>query len=56
MRAGGLVSFTQARAPCQPRSADSFSTRGFISARERGDAAERDGDLAHASMGGMKIN
>ena len=33
-----------------------FSTRGFISVRGRGDAAERDGDVAQASMGGMKIN
>lgn len=52
----GWFYFTQTHTLCQPHSAGSFSTQGFISEMRRGDAEERDGVTAHTSRGEMKIN
>lgn len=52
----GWFFFTRARTVCQPRSAGSFSTQGFILITERGDAAARDGDTVQTSRREMKIN
>lgn len=52
----GWFFFTQTRTMCQPHSAGSFFTWGFISGRERGDVAERDEATAQSSRREMKIN
>lgn len=58
MHAGWFFFYTDAHTYtlCQPHSVGSFSISVFISEMERGDAAERDGDMTHTSRREMKIN